>query len=101
MKSKLPVIISFCVLILAIFIKIMDFSVVRNAQLKVFDSFQINHPRTFIKQPVAIIDIDDASLEKLGQWPWPRNILAEIVNKLNAGGAAAIGFDILFAEEDR
>jgi adenylate cyclase len=101
MKSKLPVIISFCVLLLAIFIKIMDLSAIRNAQLKVFDSFQLKHPREFIKQPVAIIDIDDASLEKLGQWPWPRNILAEIVNKLNQGGAAAIGFDIVFAEEDR
>lgn len=101
MKSKLPAIISFLVLVLAIFIKIMDFSIVRNAQMKVFDSFQTSHPREYIQQPVLIIDIDDASLQKLGQWPWPRSILAEIVNKLNEGGAAAIGFDIVFAEEDR
>lgn len=101
MKSKLPALISFCVLILAMFIKHMDYKIIRDLQYKVFDNFQTSHPREFVPQPVVIVDIDDASLEKLGQWPWPRNILANIVTKLNEGGAAAIGFDIVFAEEDR
>lgn len=101
MKLKLPVVISLGVLIAAIFIKTMDFSIINNLQLKVFDTFQINNPREYIPQPVAIIDIDEASLAHIGQWPWPRNILSDIVNKLNTGGAAAIGFDIVFAEEDR
>ncbi|MCP3873604.1 MAG: adenylate/guanylate cyclase domain-containing protein [Desulfobacteraceae bacterium] len=50
---------------------------------------------------VVIIDIDEKSLKNLGQWPWPRNILANIINNINKNGALAIGFDIVFAEKDR
>jgi adenylate cyclase len=101
MKKKLPLIISIFVLSLAIFIKISDISLVEQLQLKVFDTFQIKHPRQYTEQPIKIIDIDDESLEKLGQWPWPRSILAEIIDRLNNNGAAAIAMDIVFAEEDR
>lgn len=101
MKQKLPIVISVIVLIFAIFIKAMDFSVIKNIQLRVFDSFQVNYPREYSPQPVAIIDIDDASLARIGQWPWPRNILAQMVGRLKESGAAVIGFDIVFAEEDR
>ncbi len=101
MKTKLPIIFSSLVLILAISIKIMDFSLIRNLQQKVFDSFQISNPRQYIQQPVKIIDIDEESLKRIGQWPWPRNTLAQMVKKLNEGGPNSIGFDIVFAEEDR
>jgi len=50
---------------------------------------------------VVIVDIDEKSLKELGQWPWSRNILADITNNLNKNGALAIGFDIVFAEKDR
>lgn len=49
----------------------------------------------------AIVDIDEASLMQYGQWPWPRHLLATLTKKLTEAGAAAIGFDILFAETDR
>ena len=51
--------------------------------------------------PVRIIDIDDDSLEKLGQWPWSRATIAELVERLTAAGAGAIVFDVVFAEQDR
>ena len=66
-----------------------------------FDQYQRWHPRSYVEVPVRIIDIDDASLERLGQWPWPRQRLAELVDRLQAAGAAAIGFDVMFAEPDR
>ena len=47
------------------------------------------------------MDIDDNSLEKVGQWPWPRTYIAEIVRQLSVAGARVIGFDIVFAEPDR
>lgn len=50
---------------------------------------------------VVIVDIDEESLKNLGQWPWPRNILAKLTQKLNESGVRSIGFDILFAEKDR
>jgi adenylate cyclase len=51
--------------------------------------------------PVRIVDIDEDSLKQIGQWPWPRTVLATLVQKLTANGAAAIGFDIVFPEPDR
>lgn len=68
----------------------------RNA---LFDQYQRWHPRAYQPVPVRIVDIDEASLERLGQWPWPRTRLAELVDQLNAAGAAAIGFDVIFAEK--
>jgi adenylate cyclase len=49
--------------------------------------------------PVAIIDIDDKSLKAEGRWPWPRSLLARLVNELQKQGAAVIAFDILFSEK--
>jgi adenylate cyclase len=66
-----------------------------------FDQYQRWQPRIHEAVPVRIIDIDEASLEKVGQWPWPRNKLAQLVEQLGAQGAVAIGFDAVFAEPDR
>lgn len=68
-----------------------------------FDQYQRWQPRAVIDPPVPIIDIDEASLARLGQWPWPRTRLAELLAKVSTGATApkAIAFDILFAEPDR
>jgi len=50
---------------------------------------------------VAIIDLDEKSLNELGQWPWERTMIAKILENATAMGAGIIGFDIVFAEEDR
>ena len=50
---------------------------------------------------VVIVDIDEKSLKKLGQWPWSRNIFADLIYKVTDAGARIIGLDIVFAEEDR
>jgi adenylate cyclase len=52
-------------------------------------------------KPVTIIDIDEKSLAKLGQWPWPRTRIADLIANLTRLGAVVIGFDIVFAEPDR
>jgi len=51
------------------------------------------------ESPVAIIDIDDASLKAEGRWPWPRSKLADLVNQLQKQGAVVISFDIFFPEK--
>ncbi|MFQ5625461.1 MAG: CHASE2 domain-containing protein [Methyloligellaceae bacterium] len=70
-------------------------------RLKTFDLYQIAKPRVAKSRPVVIVDIDDKSLNALGQWPWPRTVVAQLVERIAAGGAAAIGLDIVFAEPDR
>lgn len=66
-----------------------------------FDAFQQLQPREFKPAPVRIIDIDEESLQKCGQWPWPRVLLADLVKRLTAMDAAAVAFDMVFAEPDR
>lgn len=67
----------------------------------VFDTYQAIKPRDATDPPVAVIDIDEASIEALGQWPWSRGTVAEMVTRASGLGAAAIGFDIVFSEPDR
>ena len=50
---------------------------------------------------VAIVDLDDKSLDSIGQWPWPRYRIATLLEKLKAMGATSVGVDIVFAEADR
>jgi adenylate cyclase len=67
-----------------------------------FDIYQREEPRVAdADPPVVIVDIDEKSLHELGQWPWPRTVLAQLVNRLSAAGAAVIAFDVLFSEPDR
>jgi adenylate cyclase len=66
-----------------------------------FDLYQRLAPRPYAPVPVRVVAIDDRGLAELGQWPWPRVVIATLVEKLAAAGAAAIVFDIVFAEPDR
>jgi adenylate cyclase len=75
---------------------------VEDFQLRVFDQYLRWSPRPTPEQsPVVIVDIDDESLRQLGQWPWPRTLLAQLVDSLTQAGVAALGFDIILAEPDR
>jgi len=68
----------------------------------VFDQYQRWKPRPYaFDQPVRIVAIDDESLKRLGQWPWPRERLASLIDALKDAGAVAIAFDFLFSEKDR
>ena len=65
-----------------------------------FDYYNIIKPREG-SNDVVIVDIDEASLSKVGQMPWPRTVMAELVKNLDEMGAKVITFDIVFAEPDR
>jgi adenylate cyclase len=67
----------------------------------IFDAYQRIQPRKAANAPVTIVDIDEASIAKIGQWPWPRTEIAELVDRLGGLGAAAIAFDMVFPEADR
>ena len=72
------------------------------ARLAIQDSYQRAAPRVRDPAtPVHIVDIDEASLRALGQWPWPRTDMAELSDRLFELGAVTVGFDVLFPEPDR
>ncbi|MDM9621566.1 adenylate/guanylate cyclase domain-containing protein [Rhizobium sp. S96] len=83
------------------FLRISDPPLLRQIRDITFDEYQRISPRAFENVPVRVIDIDEASLKEFGQWPWPRDRLALLVQRLSDMGAAAIAFDVLFAESDR
>ena len=68
---------------------------------KIYDSFLRSVPHRPVAGSVTVVDLDEASLESLGQWPWPRYRVARLLEKIREGGAAAVGLDMVFAEPDR
>ena len=66
-----------------------------------FDFYQRIVPREAGDVPIRIVDIDEDSLKRYGQWPWSRSLDAQLVDKLREAGAAVVAFDIVFAEPDR
>lgn len=94
-------VLAFIGLLCGLLIRIGDPGPVAALRFATFDFYQQVKPRDYTPVPVAILDIDDKSLETIGQWPWPRNRVAQMVNAATAAGAVAIAFDIVFAEPDR
>jgi len=68
---------------------------------KVYDSFLRSAPHRPVNSSVVVVDFDEATLESLGQWPWPRYRVARLLGKIAERGAAAVGLDMVFAEPDR
>ena len=71
------------------------------ARQALFDSYQHVFVRERSTQPVTIVEIDEKSLLAVGQWPWPRNRLADLINAIAQQGPVAIGLDIYMPEADQ
>src|SRR6476646_955685 len=82
-------------------LRIADPAPIEELRVRIFDTFQRIDPRVKTARPVAIVDIDETSLAKLGQWPWPRTRIADMVANLTRLGAVVIAFDVIFSEPDR
>src|SRR5215469_10705256 len=85
----------------ALALRIADPSPIVALRNMVFDHFERWAPRPYRDAGVRIVDIDDESLARIGQWPWPRTEVARLLERLHDLGAAAIALDIVFAESDR
>ena len=70
-------------------------------QFKVTDAIVANAARPVISDRVAVVEIDEQSLEAWGQWPWPRSRLARLLSAIAAMGARSIALDFIMAEPDR
>ena len=89
------------VLVLAVGARLAVPGLLDRLSLISFDFYQRAAPRRAGNLPIRIVDIDDQSLKAIGQWPWPRTVIAQLIDRLREAGAAVIGFDIDFAERDR
>lgn len=101
MTRWLKIVAPLLVVLMGVGLRALDPSVLEELRFKVFDAYQRIAPRAYQPTPVVVADIDNESLDRLGQWRWPRTVLAELTDTLRRAGAAAIAYDIVFAEPDR
>ena len=81
--------------------RLFDVSPVETLRLKTFDYYQKISPRDVTTNSVVIVEITEQDLKKYGQWPWPRNLIANLHNRIYQYGAKVIQYNIIFAERDR
>lgn len=89
------------VLVALLVVRAINPSPVEMLRVKTFDLYQQIKPREVKERPVTIIDIDERSLREVGQWPWDRRTIAELLSRLLAHQPFVVGFDIVFPEPDR
>jgi serine phosphatase RsbU (regulator of sigma subunit) len=89
------------VLIVFLVLQIVAGSTFSTPRLALFDLYERTMPRYRDSDPVKIVAIDDASLAAIGQWPWPRQLDAQLIHKILDQHPAALGIDLLWSEPDR
>jgi adenylate cyclase len=92
--------IAFVTLFVITFIGLKDPQIKEILRLKGFDLLLQSEPKE-ISQDIHVVSIDEKAIEKYGQWPWKRDVLADVVNQLREKGAGIIVIPILFSEYDR
>ncbi|MDY6792460.1 MAG: serine/threonine-protein kinase [Thermodesulfobacteriota bacterium] len=86
------------ILFLGLFFFRVDF--LDTLELKSYDLMMKFRGDPGVSNEVVIVDIDDDSVEKLGRWPWPRSLLANIIHKINSGEPRVIGLNIILSEPE-
>ena len=91
----------FILLFFLIALKTANPGFIKSISFLSFDLFQKIIPLKKESSKVVIVDIDEKSLGKFGQFPWNRSIFAKIIENINREKPKAIGFDIFFTEKDK
>lgn len=99
-QIKLHIALSFLLLCIFSALQLYPPQILSTFELKLNDQMLTIRGQQPVDPRVAIIDIDERSLQEVGQWPWPRNRVAELLLNLRDSGVAIIGLDIVFAEPD-
>lgn len=95
----------FSVMILLALLAVPQFNltVIERLELVFYDLLQATfvEPEVVLDERVVVVAIDEKSLKAVGQWPWPRAHLAQVLDRLHEAGAKVVGVDAVFAEPDR
>jgi HD-GYP domain-containing protein (c-di-GMP phosphodiesterase class II) len=89
------------VAILAATLALLRPAVLGDVDRRVYDALSRTSPAAENPPPLLVVAVDEASLGALGQWPWSRDLIARLVQRLQEAGVASIAFDVLFAEAER
>ena len=106
MGKKIPISLGFIFVLIAILVQIINVEVIRDwisrlenlaYDMQVKTQLLTQHHAAF-QTDIAIVDIDDKSLQAEGRWPWSRSKLAALTDTIRAAGAVVIAFDVLFPQ---
>lgn len=100
-NSLVLIIVGICLTLSALLIAIFQFETLGNIENRISDNVISLIPLKSVSKEIIIVDIDDISLDAVGQWPWPRYRIAFLLDKIMESTPKVIGVDILFAEKDR
>ena len=92
---------SIILLIFLVLIKVQDSNFVKKIENISYDAYQSFFIEKSNFDEVVIIDIDEKSIGEIGQFPWRRDIFADLIQKLNQYEVSVITFDVFFSEEDK
>jgi CHASE2 domain-containing sensor protein/tRNA A-37 threonylcarbamoyl transferase component Bud32 len=100
--SKIDILISAIVAILYIFLSFRALPLLEELERIIYSTeMRLDLPRSMEENKIAIVNIDEKSLKELGPWPWPRNLIAEMIGILKTNGARLIGLDLILSEKER
>ena len=100
--SKTDIFISLFISIFYIFISFRAYPLFERLEMIIYSvQMRLDLPKSQGENKIAIVNIDDKSLKQLGPWPWPRYLIAEMINILKSNGAKLIGLDLLFSHKEQ
>ena len=89
------------ILLILIIVRIQNPEFVKSISSISFDSYQKIFKYNEKQDDIVIVDIDEPSLAKFGQFPWGRNVFSKILENINKENPKSVGFDIFFSEKDK
>ena len=102
MKTKFvnPFTVAILLTLLSVYIYSLDLAFFQLIELKAYDFKVSSRGERPVSNQVVIVAIDEKSLKQEGRWPWPRTVMARLIDRLAEAGVGAIGLDVLFPEKD-
>ena len=90
------------VAVVFIYLSFMNFPFFESLEKVIYEiEMRLDTPRNPGESKVAIVNIDDESISELGQWPWPRHIIADMITILKNNGAKLIGLDMVLTQKEQ
>ena len=101
LRRSLIYLLPLALLFVALSMRVAASDLLERLSLVWFDLYQRAAPRVAEDAPIRIVDIDDRSLKEIGQWPWPRTVIAQLVDRVARGWGGGHRVRHRFAEPDR
>ena len=92
--------VALCLTVISGYVYSLDLRLVNLLELRAYDLKIVSRDKRPTSGNVVIVAVDEKSLKDQGRWPWPRTLMAQLVDRLSEAETAVIGFDVLFPEKD-